>query len=60
MQHLSEVAHIVRSALAGDTERVHSYTELLATKLAEDDETRQAHILRSILHGIEEPTISVY
>lgn len=57
MQHLSEVAHIVQAALDQDEERIHDYTELLSAKLAEDGETRQAHILRSILHDIPQTMI---
>ena len=58
MQHLSEVAHILGAALDGNTQKVRDYADLLASKLADDGETRQAHILRSILHGIPQPQIS--
>lgn len=49
MKHISEVAHILRAALDNDRERVRSYAELLATKLVEDGEDRQAHILNCVL-----------
>lgn len=58
MQHLSEVAHILGYALDGNTAKVRDYGEFLASKLTDDGETRQAHILRSILHGIPQPTVT--
>lgn len=58
MQHLSEVAHILTASLAGDTEKVRAYAELLASKLTDDGETRQAHILRCILHDIPQAQIA--
>lgn len=58
MQHVSEVAHILRAALDGDTARVRAYAELLASKLTDDGETRQAHIMRSILRDIPQPMIA--
>lgn len=58
MQHLSEVVHILRAALDGDTERARAYAELLAAKLTDDGATRQAHIVRCILHDIPQPTVS--
>ena len=57
MQHLSEVAHILRAALDGDIEKARSYAELLASKLTDDGEMRQAHILRCILHDIPQPMV---
>lgn len=57
MQHVSEVAHILRAALDGDGDRVRDYAELLASKLSDDGETRQAHIVRSILHDIPQTMI---
>lgn len=58
MQHLSEVAHILRAALDSDEDRVRGYAELLASKLADDGEARQAHIVRSILHDIPQPMVA--
>lgn len=58
MQHLSEVAHILGYALDGNTAKVRDYGEFLASKLTDDGETRQAHILRSILHDIPQPQIT--
>lgn len=57
MKHLSEVAHIVRAAINSDEERVRAYAALLAKKLTEDGEDRQAHIIVSILAGLSEPTV---
>jgi hypothetical protein len=58
MQHISEVARILEAALAGNTAKIRDYAELLASKLADEGETRQAHILRSILHDIPQPQIT--
>lgn len=58
MQHLSEVAHILQAALNGNVQKVRDYADFLASKLTEDGETRQAHILRSILHDIPQPQVA--
>lgn len=50
MQHVSEVAHILRAALNDDLDNVHAYAELLITKLHEDGEDRQANILHTVLY----------
>ncbi len=50
MQHLSEVAHILRAALNQDAEKARGYAELLITKLHEDGEDRQANILHTVLY----------
>lgn len=50
MQHLSEVAHILRAALNNDHDRVRAYAELLITKLHEDGEDRQANVLHTVLY----------
>lgn len=57
MQHLSEVAQILRAALAGDENRVRSYAELLMLKLSEEGEARQAKIIDQILQGVEDAQI---
>lgn len=58
MQHLSEVVHILQAAIDGKPDKACDYAELLATKLTDDGETRQAHILRSIIHNIPQPMIA--
>lgn len=57
MQHLSEVAHILNAAIDGEPQKAIAYAELLASKLAEDGEVRQANILRSIVNGIPQPRV---
>lgn len=49
MEHLSEVVKILDAALMHDTGKATAYGSLLATKLDDDQEYRQARILRSTL-----------
>lgn len=49
MEHLSEVVKILDAALMHDTEKATAYGSLLASKLDDDNQPRQARALRSTL-----------
>lgn len=49
MEHLSEVVKILDAALMHDTEKATSYGNLLASKLEDDRQPRQARALRTVM-----------
>lgn len=49
MEHLSEVLKILDAALMHDTDKAASYATLLASKLEDDRELRQARMIRTAL-----------
>ena len=60
MEHLSEVLNIMKGAWTGDTNLVASYAELLASKLDDDGEHKQATYVRNsveVLQGKRKPIL---
>lgn len=49
MEHLSEVVKILDAALMHDTDKATSYANLLASKLDDEHQPRQARALRTVL-----------
>ncbi|WP_084423577.1 AAA family ATPase [Rhodococcoides kyotonense] len=57
MEHLSEVVKILDAALMHNTEKAASYANLLASKLDEDRQPRQARAIRSVLAKLPSPVV---
>lgn len=58
MEHLSEVVKILDAALMHDTDKATAYANLLASKLDDDAQPRQARAVRSVLAKLPSAQIS--
>jgi hypothetical protein len=57
VEHLSEVVRILDAALLHDTQKASAYGQLLATKLDQDQQVRQARAVRSVLAKLPGPSV---
>lgn len=57
MEHLSEVVKILDAALMHNTEKASAYANLLASKLDDDRQPRQARAVRSVLAKLPSPEV---
>jgi hypothetical protein len=57
VEHLSEVVKILDAALMHDTQKASAYGQLLAAKLDEDQQPRQARAVRSVLAKLPGPSV---
>ncbi|MHA7300860.1 AAA family ATPase [Pseudarthrobacter sp. MDT1-22] len=58
MEHLSEVVKILEAALRHDPHKAINYANLLATKLEDDRNGRQANAIRTVLAKVPTPSFS--
>lgn len=58
MEHLSEVVKILDAALMHDTEKATAYANLLASKLDDDKQSRQARAVRTVIAKLPSPQMS--
>lgn len=58
MEHLSEVVKIVDAALMHDTDKAIAYANLLASKLDDEKQPRQARALRTVLAKLPNPKVT--